>query len=158
MTYKVLAHAKDGHRIATVTQGVSINAARDAVWRQISNIVGLDEWVTDVKSVEFLSKLRRGAGASRRITFADGGTVTEYVVGWKNGSYLSYIATNGLPLDGYHATLSVLPKGTGVHLTWTSLLVSQGPDKKEFERFLAFIDSFYKTSLSRLKAKLEKTT
>lgn len=158
MTHTVLAHAKDGHRIATVTQSVIINVPRETIWRSISNIVGLTEWVTDVKKTEFLSNTKRGIGASRKIFFADGNTVTEYVVGWRSGSYLSYIATDGLPLDGYHATLSITTRSTGTHLEWTSYLVSRGSDKKEFDEFLVFIDSFYKSSLNKLKEGLEKTT
>ncbi|MEM4392095.1 MAG: SRPBCC family protein, partial [Candidatus Nitrosotenuis sp.] len=106
MTHTVLAHAKDGHRIAKVTQSITIDVVSDKVWAKISNIAGLAEWVEGVKNTTYTSKKRRGLGASRKIFFDNGEQVTEYIVGWNDGKYLSYIATDGLPLDGYHATLS----------------------------------------------------
>lgn len=158
MTHVVLGHSKDGHHTGTVSQTVSIGVPSEAVWKEISNIAGLAGWVAGVKKAEFLSKVRRGLGASRRILFDDGGNVIEYVTGWENGKFLSYIATEGLPLGGYHATLSIAPRGKSTHLTWTSFLISSGPDRREFEEFLAFMDSFYKDSLASLKSKLEKAT
>jgi hypothetical protein len=156
MTRTILGHSKDGHHTATVSRSVTIGASQATVWKEIGNIAGLADWVVDVKKVEYLSGIKQGIGASREILFADGGKVVEYVVGWKSGKYLSYIATSGLPLDGYHATLSVLPKGRGVQVTWTSFLISCGSDKKQFEEFLEFIESFYERSLDNLKTNLEK--
>jgi hypothetical protein len=158
MTYSVLAHAKDGHHIAKVTQSITIDVASDRVWAKISNIAGLAEWVEGVKKTTYTSKKRRGLGASRKIFFDNGEQVTEYVVGWSDGKYLSYIATEGLPLDGYHATLSILQSGKSTRLTWESVLVSEGSNETKFSEFLASIDSFYKNSLVSLKCKLEKTT
>jgi len=158
MVHVILGHSKDGHHTGTVTQSVSINVPQNTVWREISNIAGLAGWVEGVKKTEFLSKTKRGIGASRRIFFEGGDEVIEYVTGWESGKYLSYIATEGLPLDGYHATLSITPKSKGVQLTWTSFLISRGPDRRAFEEFLGSMDSFYRNSLSTIKSKLEKTT
>jgi len=144
--------------LATVSQATILDASPKTVWDKISNITGLTEWVIDVKKTEFLSKTRRGIGAIRKITFLDQSQVIEYVVGWKPESYLSYIATSGLPLDAYHATLSILPKGKMSQLTWTSFLISNSTDKKQFEEFLLFIDVFYEKSLQNLKVKIEKAT
>lgn len=161
LVHQVVSHliygtSKDGHHTGTVTQSSLVGAAARTVWHEVGNIAGLADWVVDVKKTEFLSKTRKGLGASRRILFADGSEVVEYVVGWKEGRYLSYIATSGLPLDGYHATISIVPRGKKSLITWTSFLISRGPDKKEFEEFLSFMDSFYKNSLKNLKEKLEK--
>jgi hypothetical protein len=128
-----------------------------AVWKEISNFVGLTEWVVDVKKTEFLSKIRHGVGAARKISFADGSNVIEYAVGWQDGKLVSYIATRGLPLDGYHATLSISQKEK-TQLSWTSYLISNSSDKKQFEEFLTFIESFYANSLKNLKSKLEKAS
>jgi hypothetical protein len=128
------------------------------LWKEIGNFIGLSRWVLDVKKTEFLSKIKNDIGAARKITFADGSTVIEYAVGWKEREYLSYIATSGLPLDGYHATLSITPKGKSCGLVWSSFLISQDSDKKKFEEFLAFMESFYAKSLETLKENLEKAT
>jgi hypothetical protein len=158
MTHAILSHNGENRHCGTVTQSIIINSPPSAVWKEISNFAGLTEWVVDVKKTEFLSKTKRGIGAVRKITFADGTEVVEYAVGWRDGEYLSYIATSGLPLDGYHATISVLQKGDTTNLRWTSFLISTGSDKKQFEEFLTFMESFYASSLKNLKIKLEKAT
>lgn len=158
MTHTIIHHGDNGHYLATVTQTTTLDALPKTIWDKISNIIGLTEWVVDVKKTEFLSKTRRGIGAVRKITFFDQSQVIEYVIGWKPESYLSYIATSGLPLDAYHATLSILPKGKTVQLSWTSFLISDSSDKKQFGEFLSFIDGFYEKSLQNLKATIEKVT
>ncbi len=158
MAHAIIHHNNNGHYLATVTQAAILDVLPKTIWDKISNIIGLTEWVIDVKKTEFLSKTRRGIGAIRKLTFLDQSQVIEYVVGWKPESYLSYIATSGLPLDAYHATLSILPKGRISQLSWSSFLISDSTDKKQFEEFLTFIDSFYEKSLQNLKAKIEKVT
>ncbi len=142
-----------GNHAATVSRSVAISASPKKVWAAISDIIGLD-WLQDAKKTEPLSRTRRGTGASRLITFLDGSQVTEYITGWKENQYLSYVATDGLPLDAYHATLSISHMGASTRLMWTSFLV--GSDKKRFAEFLSFIDDFYAKSLQTLREKLEK--
>lgn len=158
MTYTIIHHNDNGHYLAKVSRAATLDALPKTIWDKISNIIGLTEWVIDVKKTELLSKTRRGIGAIRKITFLDQSQVIEYVVGWKPENYLSYIATSGLPLDAYHATLDISPKGKMSQLTWTSFLISNSTDKKQFEEFLSFIDGFYEKSLQNLKAKIEKAT
>jgi len=155
---KILSQNKNGTFCGTVSQSATINTSTPALWKTVGNYTGLPEWVLDVKKTESLSKIKNDFGAARDITFADGSHVIEYAVGWKDKEYLSYIATSGLPLDGYHATISIAPKGKSTQITWTSFLISQNSDKKQFSEFLDFMDSFYAKSLEQLKAKLEKTT
>lgn len=157
MSRIILNHNTAGRYFATVTQSISIDVPASAVWKEISNFVGLTEWVVDVKKTEFLSKIRHGVGSVRKISFADGSNVIEYAVGWQDGKLVSYIATSGLPLDGYHATLSISQKEK-TQLSWTSYLISNSSDKKQFEEFLTFIESFYANSLKNLKSKLEKAS
>lgn len=153
----ILNHNTAGRYFATVTHSISIDVPASTVWKEISNFVGLTEWVVDVKKTEFLSKIRCGVGAARKISFVDGSNVIEYAVGWQDDKLISYIATSGLPLDGYHATLSISQKEKA-QLSWTSFLISNSSDKKQFEEFLTFIESFYANSLKNLKAKLEKAS
>jgi hypothetical protein len=146
-----LIEGRENHA-ATVSQSVTILASPKKVWTAISDIIGL-YWLQDVKKTDPLTKTR-GVGASRRITFLDGSQVTEFITGWKENNYLSYVATSGLPLEAYHATLSISLKNSSTRLSWTSFLV--GSDKKQFTEFLSFIDKFYAKSLQTLKARLEK--
>lgn len=158
MTRTILSHNKNGSYCGMVSQSITIDVSASKAWAEISNFVGLTDWVIDVKKTEFLSKIKQGLGAARKITFADGSQVVEYAVGWKDEEYLSYVATSGLPLDGYHATISITPKAKSTQVTWSSFLVSNNSDKKQFEEFLAFMKSFYERSLTNLKGNLEKVT
>ena len=141
----------------TVKKSMLIKAPRQKVWRKISNIVGLPEWLIDVKKTVYLSKKKRGVGAIREITFNDGNTIEEHLVAWKNGEYFTYIATEGLPLRAYVATISLKPKSrNSVQITWESYVNSKKMTEKEFLEFLVFMGTFYETSLSNLKQILEK--
>jgi len=140
-----------------VKKSIRINQTRDKVWRKVSNIVGLPEWLIDVKKTVYLSKTKRGIGAVRNITFDDGNQIEEHVVAWENKKYFSYIAVSGLPLRVYHATISirsVSKKSTTV--TWQSYLNSKKMSKREFNEFVEFMGKFYQSSLKNLKLVLEK--
>jgi hypothetical protein len=136
---------------------VTINAPKEKVWRKISNIVGLSSWVLDVKKTTYLSKKRKGVGAIRKITFERGNTIEEHVIAWKNGEYFTYIATDGLPLRAYVATISIKPKNRKiVQITWQSYMNSKKMSTTQFTRFLSDMGSFYQTSLEKLKTAIEK--
>ena len=149
--------AKKSFHTGTVKKTIVIKASKDKVWKKISNIAGLSTWVVDVKKTVYLSKNKRGIGAVRLITFADGNKIEEHVVAWKTGEYFTYIATEGLPLRAYVATISIKIKSKKiVELTWQSYLNSKKMSEKQFLNFLVFMGSFYEASLENLKASLEK--
>jgi len=140
-----------------VKKSILINSSSDKVWRKISNIAGLPEWVLDVKNTVYLSKIKRGVGAIRNITFDDGNKIEEHVVAWKNKKYFSYLAISGLPLRVYHATIGIEPQTSNkTYVTWKSYINSKKMTKKEFNEFVSFLGSFYQRSLENLKLKLEK--
>jgi hypothetical protein len=144
------------HQSGIVKKSILIHVSNDKAWKNISNVVGLF-WVIDVKNAIFLSKNRRGVGVIRKITFNDGNGVEETIVGWRNRKYLSYIATSGLPLRAYHATISIKSiKKKLVKVTWQSFFNSEKMTKNEFLEFQNYMNSFYKNSLSNLKSSLEK--
>ena len=141
----------------TVKKTIKIKASKDKVWRKISNITGLPTWVVDVKKTVYLSKKKKDVGAVRLITFADGNKIEEHVVAWKKGEYFTYIATEGLPLRAYVATISINAKSKNlVELTWQSYLNSKKMTEKQFLDFVVFLGAFYEASLENLKAVLEK--
>ena len=148
---------KKSFHTGSVKKTIMIKASKDKVWRKISNISGLPAWVVDVKKTVYLSKKTRDVGAIRLITFADGTKIEEHVVAWKDKEYFTYIATEGLPLRAYIATISIKVKSKNlVQLTWQSYLNSKKMSEKQFFEFLEFMGSFYKASLENLKAILEK--
>ena len=148
---------KKSFHTGTVKKTIKIKASKDKVWRKISNIAGLPTWVVDVKKTVYLSKKKTDVGAIRLITFEDGNQIEEHVVAWKKGEYFTYIATEGLPLRAYVATISIKKKTkTLTELTWQSYLNSQKMSEKQFLEFLVFMGSFYEASLENLKNLLEK--
>ena len=148
---------KKSFHTGTVKKTIKIKASKDKVWRKISNIAGLPTWVVDVKKTVYLSKKKTDVGAIRSITFEDGNQIEEHVVAWKKGEYFTYIATEGLPLRAYVATISIKSKSENlVELTWKSYLNSEKMSEKEFTEFMVFLGSFYYASLENLKILLEK--
>ena len=155
--YDMTKTPKKSFHTGSVKKTITINASKDKVWRKISNIVGLPTWLVDVKKTVYLSKKKRNVGAIRLITFADGNKIEEHIVAWKDEEYFTYIATEGLPLRAYVATISIKVKSKKlVQLTWQSYLNSKKMSEKQFLEFLAFMGSFYVASLENLKALLEK--
>ncbi|MBT8172804.1 MAG: SRPBCC family protein [Nitrosopumilus sp.] len=148
---------KKSYNSGSVKKTITIKASKEKVWRKISNIVGLPSWLVDVKKTVFLSKKKKGVGAVRLITFADGNKIEEHVVAWKDKESFTYVATEGLPLRAYVATISIKAKSSkSVELTWQSYLNSKKMSQGQFLQFLAFMGSFYEASLENLKALLEK--
>ena len=150
-------NVKKSFHTDSVKKTITIKASKEKVWRKISNIAGLSSWVIDIKKTTYLSKKRRNVGAIRKITFTDGNTIEEHVVAWKEEEYFTYIATEGLPLRAYVATISIKPKDKKItQLTWQSYFNSKKMSTKEFMRFVTFMGTFYETSLENLKRTLEK--
>ena len=155
--YDMAKTVKKSFHTGSVKKTITIKASKDKVWRKVSNIVGLPTWLIDVKKTVYLSKKKRDVGAIRLITFTDGNKIEEHVVAWKNKEYFTYIATEGLPLRAYVATISIKAKSKKiVELTWQSYLNSKKMSEKQFLEFLAFMGSFYEASLENLKILLEK--
>ena len=152
-----MKNLKKSFHTGTVKKSLLVKAPQEKVWKKISNIAGLSSWLVDCKKTEYLSKKKRGVGAIREITFNDGNTIEEHIVAWKDGEYFTYVATEGLPLRAYVATISIKPKSrNSVQLTWQSYLNSKKMTEKKFLEFLVFMGTFYETGLSNLKEILEK--
>ena len=148
---------KKSFHTGSVKKSITIKASKDKVWKKISNIAGLPEWVVGVKKTAYLSKKKKDVGAIRLITFDNGDKIEEHVVAWKTGEYFTYIATEGLPLRAYVATISIKRKSSNsTQMTWQSYLNSKKISEKQFIDFLAFMGSFYEASLENLKSLLEK--
>ncbi|SVC39334.1 uncharacterized protein METZ01_LOCUS292188, partial [marine metagenome] len=131
------------------------NASKEKVWKKISNIIEL-EWLEGIKIVKSISSKKQGIGAIRELEFQDGSIIKEFIVGWKNNEYFSYIAVSGLPLRGYHATISLTSKNEkSIMVTWKSYFNSDKMTQKQFTEFYSFIGLFYVKSLNTLKTSLE---
>jgi len=134
----------------SVKKSVTIDADLEKVWTKISKITKLD-WLEGQRSTKYLSEKKSGVGSKRLISFEDGSDVEEHVVGWKPKEYFSYIAISGLPLNAYHATISVQKSNKNTKVTWESYFASENT-KKEFDEFIEFLSNFYTQSLKNLKS------
>ena len=153
----MIRNARKSFHTDSVKKTIIINASKEKVWRKISNISGLSSWVIDVKKTTYLSKKRRNVGAIRKIIFTDGNTIEEHIVAWRKEEYFTYIATEGLPLRAYVATISIKPKNKKtVQLTWQSYFNSKKMSRKQFMKFVASMSTFYEISLENLKKSLER--
>ena len=134
----------------SVKKSVIIETDLEKAWAKISKITKLD-WLDGQKSTKFLGEKKTGVGAKRLISFEDGSDVEEHVVGWKPRGYFSYIAVSGLPLEAYHATISLEKKSSkSVKITWESYFAAKSA-KGEFDQFVIFLSNFYAQSLKNLK-------
>ena len=140
----------------TLKRIVRVRAPAERVWRVLGNIVGLPAWAEGVQDAVYLSKRKRGVGAVRLLTFANGDKVEEHIVDWKNGEHFTYAATDGLPLRVYVATISLSPASAGqTRIAWKSYMNSQGMSEAEFLAFVESMGAFYEKSLGNLKRLLE---
>jgi len=152
-------NVKKSFHTGSVKKTITIKASKEKVWRKISNIAGLSSWVIDVKKTTYLSKKRRDVGAIRMITFTDGNTIEEHIVAWKEKEYFTYVATYGLPLRVYVATIAIKSKNKKTtRLTWQSYFNSKKMSMKQFLKFVTFMGTFYEASLENLKRSLEGTS
>ena len=134
----------------SVKKSIMIEEDLEKVWSKVNKITKLD-WLEGQKSTKFLGEKKTGVGAKRLISFEDGSNVEEHVVGWKTKEYFSYIAVSGLPLEAYHATISIEKnKSKSVKVTWESYFASKST-KSEFDEFVVFLSNFYAKSLKNLK-------
>ncbi|MAS89431.1 MAG: hypothetical protein CMO14_00085 [Thaumarchaeota archaeon] len=140
----------------TLKKSVIIAANLQKTWNVVSKIVDL-KWLDNIKTAKFLSAKTRGIGATRHISFIDGTNVEEIIVGWKPKKYFSYIAISGLPLRGYHATITITAKNkNSVIVEWQSFFSSELMTKSEFREFHKLLSNFYSKSLKNLRISLEK--
>ena len=136
----------------SVKKSVIIETDLEKAWTKISKIAKLD-WLEGQKSTKFLGDKKTGVGAKRLISFEDGSKVEEHVVGWKPKEYFSYIAVSGLPLEAYHATISIEENKTkSIKVTWESYFAAK-TTKAEFDEFVEFLSNFYAQSLKNLREK-----
>ena len=141
---------------STLKKSIRISTSPEKAWTNISKIAQL-QWLDGIKSSKFLSEKTRGIGATRRISFLDGTIVKEIIVGWRPKNYFSYIAVSGLPLRGYHATISIInKKNRQVDVEWESFFSSKLMTNDEFNSFFRRLSDFYTESLKNLKNSLEK--
>ena len=137
-----------------IKKSIVVRTDINNAWNCLSKISSLN-WLENQKSTKFISQKKRGVGTTRLISFEDGSVVKERIIGWHPKQYFSYIATSGLPLNSYHATISMNKIESGVKIIWESYF-SSNEEKSDFHTFTKFLSQFYVSSLGNLKVELKK--
>lgn len=139
------------YHTGTIKKSITINARKDKIWEILGNIASLPQWVIGVKKTEILSKKKKGIGSIRKIILEDGTIIEEHTVRWDEGNSFSYVATSGLPLRVYYATITLQSKNGRSTAIWESYFNSQLMTKQEFDEFVDNMTNFYSESLTNLK-------
>ena len=114
----------------------------------------MPSWAPGVAAVEIATPdKKRGVGAIRRVIFDDGRSIEEHITSWDAKGGFTYVATEGLPLRAYVATLAIAESGSGgtIRITWQSYMNSVKMTGPEFDLFFEGMTEFYEKSLARLK-------
>ena len=127
-----------------------IETTRQKAWRTLGNIASMPKWAPGVSSVEITTPHKSGIGAVRLVKFADGRSIEEHITSWDACRGFTYVATDGLPLRAYVATIAISDTGSGVKITWQSYLASTKMTKAEFAGIVNEMGMFYQESLSNL--------
>ena len=139
---------------ANVKKSVLINAPSKKIWKKISDVSNLD-WLVGMKKCTSKSHNKSGICTHRQLEFDDGSVINEYIIGWEDEHYFSYIAVDGLQLRGYHATISLTSHNKKSKVIWESYFNTEEMTQTQFSEFCLFLESFYKNSLDKLKKSLE---
>ena len=156
---KTLITAGSGaHHSATLKRrSPRIRATPQKAWRILGDIVSMPRWAPGVSRVTITSGSKRGVGAVRNVAFEDGKTIEEHIVSWSAGRSFTYVATDGLPLRAYVATVAISSNerdGT-ITITWQSYMNSVRMPEAEFARLLDDMGRFYDGSLANLAEMLQ---
>ena len=141
-----------------VTRSVDVHVSPQRVWRRLSEIGNLANWIVGIKKCVITSKKRKGVGATRLITFQDGSMIEEQIVIWNSSNSFSYLVIGkNLPFRAYFATLSIKPLGKNLtKITWWGYIGTNNVTKSKFNQTISKYDLLYKSSLPRLKLLIEK--
>ena len=143
-----------------IRRTVRVRAPRHVVWGRAGDLAGLPAWADSVRDVAYIpgykGTLREGVGAARLITFADGSRVEEHVLAWTDGEAFTYVATSGLPVDPYVATISLERVSDDLtEVAWQSYLGPGRLSEGEFADSVRGMERFYERSLANLRDLVE---
>ena len=131
------------HAVETSAKASSTLSA-DALWKKIGDFCGIKSWIPAVQDCTLSQN-----GKQRTIALRGGGEVVERLDNWDdaNHTYSYTILSSPLPVDDYHATISVVPDSGGSLLKWRSTYKAKGTSDAEAKKT---IDGIYATSAKKL--------
>lgn len=118
-------------------QKIEVDAAPDAVWAILADPAGYADWHPDIAAVTMEGE---GAGAKRRVEFADGGSVVDGIdridqenreIRWR----LSHEDIESFPASYYTNSVSVTAAGDGSEVAWKASFFRADTTNEPEDRF-----------------------
>lgn len=139
-------------------ESVEINAPADKVWAKAGNYADMS-WHPGIAKTEMTSGKAGEIGATRTLTFKDGGSVKELLTGFEAERMLmKYEITEGtLPVREYSANIRVEAAGDGKSVvTWRAMFkrkdpASPGAAGQDDAAAKAAVEAILKSGLENLK-------
>jgi Polyketide cyclase / dehydrase and lipid transport len=145
-----------------VTETIEINAPADKVWAVIGKFQDMS-WHPAFVKTEGTGD--NGAGATRKLTLASGGTIDEKLIKYDDaGKSMSYEITavdvKVVPVTNYASTLSVKGEGDKSTVEWKGAFYrgyvnNDPPPELSDEAAVKAITGVFKDGLAALKKKVE---
>ena len=146
-----------------VKETIEINAPADKVWAIVGDFGKIESWHPAVAKTEITGGNKDEAGATRALTFKDGGGVKETLTARDNaGMTMKYDITEGtLPIREFSGTLTVTANGDKTTVLWKSMFKRQDPANppaagKDDQTAKDTIIGIFKTGLENLKKVAEQ--
>lgn len=126
--------------MAERTAEIDVEGTPEAVWALVGDFGGIAGWMPGMESCR--------VEGDNRILDTMGMTITEKLLSRdETARAITYGIVDGVPVESHEATITVVPAGTGSHVTW---VVDAAPDE-----MADLMQSVYQQSLEALKANVE---
>jgi hypothetical protein len=135
--------------MAEAKRNIILSAAPKDVWALIGDFNALPKWHPAVADSVIEKKHDK---TFRLLTLANGAKLTELLEGHDDKAMkYSYAITEGpLPVDDYHAKITVEPEGKGSKVTWQGHFKPKGADEDEVVKAISGV---YEAGLAALKSR-----
>ncbi len=89
--------------MTTIQSQITIHAPKEVVWQALSDLGGVNKYHMAVEKSYYSSDQKSGVGASRVCEFANGGSLSETVVRWQDGSSLTLSLNPGKKMPPFRS-------------------------------------------------------
>ncbi len=113
-----------------VERSMKVNLAASTIWKSLEDFAGIEKYSPTIKSSPIVGDQRTGLGAKRHCTFADGSSLVEEIVDYKEGEgYRMELSEHSFPLKYMFADIYVrsVDEQTSEVTMSTDFLVKAGP-------------------------------
>jgi mxaD protein len=140
-----------------VSRSATVHLPVQQAWARIGRFDGVAAWHPAVSGDAIVAGANDTAGAVRRLTLRDGGTLTEKLteVDAKHHRYRYVIVAGTLPVSDYASTFGIKAAGRNrSKVTWSSTFRRRAPHASDAAALKA-VDDFYRAGLAGLGRRLQ---